>query len=253
MKAKESTLIVTPDTCTKCGVGLPNGSAHCPHCGARRNYVLPAAPGVFRFQGYAPSVIVSGSDPQTGGEYIRVDAPGASSETHFTLTGGVSLRVKGAGGIGRQGEPQLLKVLRTKLQQRALTPSVASGRDNRGEDAILRTGDSTLVVQIVTAPADTVFWREAHAGSIGRQAYLPEAVQWRRAAIERKAAGIAPRDRPGILLAIDARHAGVLAARRVVDGYMARFGDPAAEYGFTSVWIVGPTADYCTRLGEGVP
>ncbi len=45
----------------------------------------------------------------------------------------------------------------------------------------------------------------------------------------------------------------LLADGRVIDSYLARFGNPVDEFGFASVWVVGPTVPFCVRLGDGAP
>ena len=206
---------------------------------------------VSRIQGFAPSIILTGRNPQTGDVQIGVDSPGVRSRTRLSSNGLVSLDVRGAKGIGREGERQLAETLRTKLQQEGVSARVSAGQDNRGEDAIFNANGHTLVVQAVTAPAESEFWFEASAGLASRQVDSPDVVQLLRRAILDKVRKYPLSQRANILLAIDARHAGVLASKPVVDGYLGRYGSPGVEFGFASVWVVGPTGEYCCRLGAG--
>jgi hypothetical protein len=123
------------------------------------------------------------------------------------------------------------------------------GKDDRGEDAILGMDDRSVVIQIVTVPAENDFWRAASEGTMSMETDLPRALQWLHAAIKKKAMQYASSHRANMLLAIDANHAGVLGTKPIVDEYRGRFGSPNAEFGFHSVWIVGPTSEYCARLG----
>lgn len=81
----------------------------------------------------------------------------------------------------------------------------------------------------------------------------PDAIELIRIPIENKAAKMTTVQRRNIVLAIDVTHAGVLADRSFRDAYVLHHGCPVAQYGFASVWIVGPHAEYCGRLGNGSP
>jgi hypothetical protein len=105
-------------------------------------------------------------------------------------------------------------------------------------------------VQITVVPNDNEFWHDAHRGRASRDYTDLEAAWALREAIEKKAG---PGTKNNIVLAIDAQHAGVLATGGVINTYLAEFGDPVAKFGFSSVWIVGPTVTYCARLGAGRP
>ena len=238
------------DGCSNCGDKLSTEAAVCPLCGASRAIVVTPQPAVLRLQGHAPSIIIAGPDPQTGDAQIRVDSPGASSRTRLESTG-VRLEVKGVEAIGRGGERQLAKTLHTKLQQEGVAATITAGQDDRGEDAILRAKDRTLVLQAVTVPGIPEFWGEASKGIASRQVNFLAVVQCLRDAIKAKARKYSDSQRAKILLAIDARHAGMFATKPIVEEYLGRHASPAAEYGFASVWVVGPTAEHCARLGEG--
>ena len=134
-----------------------------------------------------------------------------------------------------------------------VTLSREAARDARGEDAILTVGNERYVVQFVTAPVADKFWQDASAGSALTQVQIQGAVEWIRAILHKKAFGTRPAQWADTILALDARHSGVLATPPILEGYLSRFSSPAVEFGFSSVHVVGPTAPYCARLGEGKP
>jgi len=240
--------------CAMCGAELPHGVTPCPRCGCAAGTVVTPGPGEVRAQTYAPTKIQAGSDPATGDSMIMVDDPsGVRSEARRTAAGTVSLVVEGAANVGRGGEARLAETLRSKLQELGLKVSITSGADHRGEDALMHLGADTLVLQMATTPSAPAFWREARRGSAVKQVEAQRAVQWLRTTIDDKALAIPPTQRTNTVLAVDARHAGVLATSPVLDEYMRQFGGPAEEYGFASVWVVGPTTPYCARIGKGVP
>jgi hypothetical protein len=241
-------------SCATCGTALTEAAA-CPACGRRDVVVVPTGPAVLRFEGFAPTVIIDGPDAATGDAVIKVSAPGAISETRLSKDGRVSLKVEGAGEIGRRGEPQALKPLRQKLQADGLvvTLSREAARDARGEDAILTAGNERYVVQFVTAPGAEKFWQDASAGSALTQVQIQGAVEWIRAALDKKVYGTRPAQWADTILALDARHSGVLATPPILESYLSRYSSPAVEFGFASVYVVGPTVPYCARLGGGTP
>ena len=172
----------------------------------------------------------------------------------MTQDGQVSLNVDGARNIGRRGEPQALKTLRQRLQAGGLGVSIqTTARDDRGEDAILSVGSVSYTVHFVTSPSVPEFWREASVSSAVTRVQAEQAVQWLRSSLEMKASSSPREQRVTTLLAIDVRHAGVLASKSVIDAYLTMFTPPAQEFAFASVWIVGPTPQHCARLGEGRP
>jgi hypothetical protein len=232
---------------------VPDGVAACSSCGATFHHVLKAEPGAYQITGFAPSIIIDGADAQTGAAVVKVNDPTIYSEARLTPGGRVTLLVRGVGNIGRRGERPVADTLREAFKSHGLDVSFSAGIDSRGEDVLLRASASTFVVQMVTTPSVPQFWREASAGSATTDVDLPRAARWLHATVEQKAAAIPPTQRATTVLVIDARHASVLAAKAVVDRYLDEHGDPADEYGFASVWIVGPTLRQSTKLGTGFP
>jgi hypothetical protein len=134
-----------------------------------------------------------------------------------------------------------------------VTVSKDPDRDAWGEDAILTVDGRRYVVQLATALGTGKFWQEASAGSALTQVQIQGAVEWMRAALGKKAYGTRPAQWADNVLALDARHSGVLATPPILESYLSRFSSPTVEFGFASVYVVGPTIPYCVRLGEGTP
>lgn len=205
-----------------------------------------------QIQGHPPATIIEGPDAATGDKRITVNSPGAKSESRLTDAGEMSVAVEGV-EAGRKSEPWAVKTLCAKLKQLGLAVTRLPGEDHRGEDAVLKVGESTYVVQVTTTPSANAFWRDASASSAMRQVTIQQALEWLREAIDAKAQTIPLAQRGAMMLAIDARHAGLLAQEQVAARYITQFDPPALEYGFASVWVVGPTVKYCVRLGDGTP
>jgi hypothetical protein len=236
-----------------CGVQLTSGTP-CATCHPQDVVVRPG-PAVSRWEGFAPSIIIDGTDPATGDAMIRVNDPGVLSEARHTQDGQISLKVEGATNVGRDGEPRALKTFRQRLQADGLTVTISREpeRDKWGEDATLLVGQRRYVMQVVTTPGAKKFWQQARTGSALTQVEVQKAVEWLRSSVEAKAKDTSPAERPRTVVLIDARHAGHLGTPPILESYLSRFSSPVVEFGFASVWVVGPTVPYSARLGEGSP
>ena len=216
------------------------------------NYSLTAEHDDVEVKGFPPATILEGPDAATGDLRIAVNSPGGESETRLTDADELSLLVEGA-EAGEDSEAWAVQTLCARLKQLGLVVALLPGENDRGEDGFLQVGDIKYVLQVTTAtPADR-FWGAANTSSAKAQATIERALEWLRRAIEKKGQRISSVDRARTVLAIDVRHAGLLAQESVAKLYTSRFGDPARKYGFASVWVVGPTVKYCARFGEGVP
>jgi hypothetical protein len=229
--------------CPNCSKEYDDARSNCPSCGHDRKA---------NFQSFAPSIIVSGPDHQTGGHVVKVADPSVQSEARRGADGSVSLNVVGAAGIGRPGESRVALTLKERLVRNGHQVDVVEGDDSRGVDRGLVVDGETLALQVTIAPQANTFWRDASHSSATTQVSPPHAAAWLREAILTKADAAVLQDSP-VVLAVDARHAGVVAMPDLLQEYLARHGPPVREFGFASVWVVGPTADYCARLGDGRP
>jgi hypothetical protein len=142
--------------------------------------------------------------------------------------------------------------LKDRLVQNGHKVEIVDGDDARGVDRSLVIDGETFTLQVTVAPQASGFWREASRSSATTQVPPPHATAWVREAILTKVNAGRLQDLP-VLLAVDARHAGVVAMPDIVAEYLARFDQPVGEFGFASVWIVGPTPDCCARVGDGRP
>lgn len=118
------------------------------------------------------------------------------------------------------------------------------GDDKNKIDGYLELTNAAIPVQITMIPSDKDYWRQAALSSASTDVPYDHAVTWVYNALAKKTAHAAS-DR---ILAIDARHAGVVALEPLVTAYRAKFGDPAV-FGFKEVWLVPPQSSLCTRLG----
>lgn len=211
--------------------------------------MLTAGLGEAKWTGFAPTLIIFGPDQDI---VHTVQAPQARSQARRSSAGTVSVVVEGSPGVGTAGEHRVARVLRARLQNEGVLSSVRSGVDARGEDRLIDTPEGSYVLQVVTVPHDATLWREASLGSGTTTVTTPAAAAWIKDAIGHKAASSTTADRSRTILALDAIHAGVLTEDAVVQSYLEQYGSPTARFHYAGVWLVGPIADRCLRLGTGV-
>jgi hypothetical protein len=113
----------------------------------------------------------------------------------------------------------------------------------------VKYGSEEITIQIVTGGPGKSFWRNVASGRGEIEADLETAAAWASELIARKAALYSPTQRRAMLLALDLRHIGVLADPELVTVYLRQYGAPDG-FGFGGVWLIGPTADRCVRLGS---
>ena len=208
--------------------------------------------GQLEIQGQTPTLIIAGPDPENGDDRVMVSAPAFQSQSSVTRAGDISLRVTG-GDAGQLGEPTVLHIFQSKLKQEALGYTLEAGSNQHGEDGILVVGSQRRVVQIVTGVTDPSFWTNARKGSASRRFTIAQAAEILNTAIVKKAERTVASQALKTVLLIDARQAAPLSSSVVLSEFVDRFGDPAAKYGFSSVWVVGPTANLTARLGGALP
>jgi hypothetical protein len=123
---------------------------------------------------------------------------------------------------------------------------VGGARDEHGEDARVRIGKREVVVQCVSLPVEPGSWRElAGQGEVRLSGTINDAVALLRDGLLHKA-----NKAKSTLLVLDMAQIGALVSPALVRAYRARFSDPAVEFGFEQVWLVGPTTRSSQRLSE---
>jgi hypothetical protein len=216
------------------------------HTGARPDTArVECATGDLKVVGYAPNIVVSGPTR------VDVNDPDGRSHTERTADGAIRVRVSEPFRPGRGNEPKVLQVIASAIEHEiGATVTVQPGEDHRGEDGRLQfdgAGKGGLAVQVVTAVQDPDFCEQSSKGD-GLLDLSPEmGAAILRGAIESKLKRIPVQQRPSLILALDARHCGMLADDDVVSAFMREFGEPRA-FGFAQLWIVGPVVARCRRL-----
>jgi hypothetical protein len=172
---------------------------------------------------------------------------GTKSETKLRTGGRIDLTVHRNPDAGRTGERDVRKVLMGKLRApgHVVDPDPLPARDDRGEDFVLLIDGVRVPVQVAVVPQSPQFWKEASGGSAVRSFTPAQAVDELRVAVLAKSF---VSDKRGILLALDVRHLAPFAKATIVAAYLEAHPDPAKEYGWREVWLVGPCPKYCVQL-----
>jgi hypothetical protein len=184
--------------------------------------------------------------------YPRPTAPpkpasGGESESSVEEDGSFNARLVGRLDRGRSNEGRALKVLVQAMKAAGTeVERVGGARDEHGEDARLRVGTREVVVQCVSLPVESRSWQElSEQGEVRLSGTNNEAVSLLREALLHKA-----QKAKGTLLLLDMAQIGALVSPALVRTYRERFPDPASEFGFEQVWLVGPTTGSSQRLSE---
>lgn len=193
-------------------------------------------------KGYAPAVIVSGPNLVSINDFV------GRSECVELANGQFRLRVSEPPLRGTKNEPNVRTVLTDAI--RATDDEAATcevGKDDCGEDGVLLTRGERVPLQIITVPADSKIGHDASKGSLDITFDAAQGARWLLEAISRKANDLEPAAQSKTILALDARHAGLLAGAAIrVEFEKQAAGTPIG--GFRQIWVVGPTASVTKRL-----
>ena len=150
---------------------------------------------------------------------------------------------------GRPNEPNVLRVLveamTAESKENHYCEEGDKADDAKGIDGYVRVrGGSRVPVQVVKTPTDSQWGAAVAKGNAKIIASVADAAGWIKAAIEHKVSGASPRiatrDRPSLILALDVRHAGMLAADDVIAAFHRQMPE-LATLGLRAVWLVGDT------------
>jgi hypothetical protein len=239
--------------CSQCHNPKPTKGTPCSKCGETGHAQALEVELAVEIDTALPvtGIQISGS-PSSSSYWLRVKTPAGTQSDARLEDRIITIRVEGADEIGTRGEPQAMHTLLDALAIEGIAPTPKPGKDSRGEDAKLQIAHTTYVAQFVTVPSSPTFWQAATVTSAVTAAPAAAAIGWVRDAIMAKHRKTSPGELQRTLLVLDARHAGVLAAKVVAASYVERYGDPRAELGFAATWLVGPTASSSTQLGSAI-
>lgn len=186
---------------------------------------------------------------KTTGQGIAAVADSASKVDINDFNGGRSSTWRDDAGLihvlmrdsltrGKANEPSVRDVLGQLIEG-----TIEGGIDGEGEDGILSTPHGErFVIQIVTVPADVDINREIRQGKIVKRVLtLAEAAGWIQTPIALKLARTPAKQRPSVILVLDARHLGILSDGDILAEYRRIYPD-ARAHGFNQIWLIGPTA-----------
>jgi hypothetical protein len=161
-----------------------------------------------------------------------VAAPGATSETGLSPSGLFSIRLRGAEGIGKYGEPRVRTILQQRFQMDGIAVMFLQGVDEDGDDGIILLDDLRYTLQITMALSrERIDWAAASTGTATVSSYIGQVATWINEAIESK---VPKTDPHKTILALDANHLGIIADVALATSYPERFGKPIGTLRFCS-------------------
>lgn len=238
--------------CSNCGAPFSEAISPCRWCGGTIELSITLI-GVESKSATARVSVVNDTNSEDG-QYIKYTAP-TGAQSNSSLVGNLlTILVKPPVDVGRPGEPRVLVCVENslKIAGKNLREPLEKERaeDDRGEDAVLIIDDNRIVLQIVTAKPDALFWKSVANGAGEANVEVSEAAKWINNAVSEKAQQYPNEFKSSMLLAVDVGYMGVLASGNVGAQYLQIYGDPTIQYGFGGVWLIGPTENNVLHLGN---
>ena len=175
----------------------------------------------------------------------HVDSRPASGGRAYSQTdsmGKIKAKLSGPLLRGSKGEFSAKEVLTQALIDNGNEVHwFSDSEDSRGEDGSLSINRKRVPVQIVSIPLDEKLWRQlSKNGTVTTEGVCLEFVHKALCHKKDKARGT--------LLVLDAAQFGAIVGTGLVENYFRAYGDPACQFYFREVWIVGPTVRSTIRL-----
>jgi hypothetical protein len=175
---------------------------------------------------------------------------GAGTRSLSTLsnTGEINIVADGRPDIGKKSEARVQDILLDCLRSVGHVATLIDGaRDEYGEDGLVILDGDRMTIQITAVVPSDEFWHQSAKGGAAISGFASQGATWLHAAIMRKVGAIAQEQRRTTVLAIDARHLGVLVDPTVLIAYEKDYGS-CARFGFRAAWVVGPVVAHSSRL-----
>jgi hypothetical protein len=203
-------------------------------------------PGNYSVSGEALKAVITGPDRAE----LVSDWTRGKSRGRRTGAGQFELHVEDRPPRGRPGEPGVVADLLTAIRERTgIDAQFEPGIDGRGEDGFVAyPGGHRLILQIVSVPIDQKWGQLCATEKALAQFTAEDATTWIVDAINFKAHGKYARDdQRHMLLALDARHSGILGHPEIIECFRQ---SRAAQQGweFAEIWLVGPGVPYSVQL-----
>ncbi len=213
-------------TCASCGAKAPEGAARCPQC----DVVFPQCDVVFPHRGESPSAF----DAAVPGVAAALVDSGSRSQRPVRTA---STDERNVGAV-------LAELLMRARGLRVTATACEEGRNREKSVTLTFAPGDRVTVQVALVLPYYQPWEQLPRG---RQSYLPQvgqvAGQLRRALENRRDAVD-----PAHWLALDTIYLPGASQPQVLGAYLAWYGNPAREFGWKKVWIVGATSATTAEL-----
>jgi hypothetical protein len=240
--------MTTTIVCTACDLALDEPKGPCPRCGG--TVCVSVRPTGQAAQASAGAVGALVDEVRETHHALQYASPsGVCSKIKIVGDDRVDMQIAPRSShrldVGREGEDRVADRVRAQLASEGRTVIVGPGDDARGVDRVLVVDGDPIPLQIITVPNKASLWLPRG----GDESFDARAVDLIHEAATSKARKYAAGQRDAMILALDVVHAGLLAEHATAAAYLQKYRDPRAEFGFGSVWLVGPIEKYCRRLG----
>jgi hypothetical protein len=235
--------------CSACEHVSPIEISHCPACGSALVGRLLA----LHLEGsITPAGTLEGvaDNPRGDAQFIQYLSPVGGRSDSTLGPSGIELTIAAPIDLGRKGEATVVDRVIAQFRAEGVEPVQLPYRDDRGEDRKICFEDQEVTIQVVAIPGAPDFVAQASRNSASTSVTIDGAARWIYDVIKKKEGQYPRSDRQRMLLAIDARAVGVLVSPSVTSAVIGAYGDLCEQTGFGAIWIVGPSASRCTRLGS---
>ncbi|MCE9564042.1 MAG: hypothetical protein K8U57_18520 [Planctomycetes bacterium] len=180
--------------------------------------------------------------------------------TTFTPDGKVVLNLAGLSPKNEQDTREVSEFLATFLNDRGINATLCTENPNKkaeknkeqGVDHWLLIDGKPVGIQVVRALRTPEFWKKLnHDGKVSELYLTPQqCADSLREAITHKEPKIGREQRPNLILLLDAYRIPAFALGPVVKQFKEVHTATVRELGFHSVYVVGPTSAFVSRLDQ---
>ena len=240
------------DYCGNCGQPLTAEPADvprqpCPNCGTMNRMISERVESILNFSNHLMGDAIRDNQPVG---FVESERPDLTRNATLMPDGKIYLNLRGLSPKNEQDSCIVCKILVSVLNAGGVRVEL-KGRGKQDEDFVLAVNGDRVGVQVVRALTDPRFWiKLARSGEVGDLLMtVSEAASALRTAINHKTT-IPQQQRPKLILLLDAYRLPALALGSVTDQFKKEQAIWLQSLDFYSVYIVGPTTTFVSRLDE---
>lgn len=228
----------------------------CERCGSntdtcqceQANRGIRLEPASVRLMGGRAGLIIEGPVDDPNGRRLEARPPsGGESDSIVAQDGSFVARLSGTLDRGKSAEWRTVKVLMQAMRAKGLrVERIPGARDDLGEDALLMIEGTKTTIQCVSLPLTSTLWAGlTHQGKAEVHGTAQDVVAMVRQALLHKRGKAAD-----AIVVLDMAQIGAVVRPQLARQYRQAYPDPALEFTFKQVWLVGAT-EHSTILLSG--